>query len=53
MAAPVDLCHYSPACPPFSGASGAPRNFDQDTQTVLWETAEEAKVRRGRDAVGF
>ena len=41
----------APQCPPFSVASGRRRDFDSDTQGVLWETEQDAKTterKRGR-----
>jgi DNA (cytosine-5)-methyltransferase 1 len=41
----------APQCPPFSGAAGKRRDFDRDTQGVLWETESDAKTterKRGR-----
>lgn len=41
----------APQCPPFSGASGKRRDFDRDTQGVLWETESDARTterKRGR-----
>jgi DNA (cytosine-5)-methyltransferase 1 len=47
----ADLFWASPSCPPFSSARGVRRDFDHDTQGVLFETegdAEVADAKRGR-----
>jgi DNA (cytosine-5)-methyltransferase 1 len=43
----ADLFWSSPICPPFSSARGKRRDFDRDTQGVLFETAHDAKLTAG------
>ncbi len=46
-----DLFLAAPQCPPFSSARGVRRDFDRDTQAVLWEDERDAKTseaKRGR-----
>jgi DNA (cytosine-5)-methyltransferase 1 len=43
----ADLFWASPSCPPFSSARGKRRDFDRDTQGMLFETDQDAKVRAG------
>lgn len=47
----ADIFWASPSCPPFSSARGVRRDFDRDTQGVLFETEADAKItdaKRGR-----
>jgi len=47
----ADIFWASPSCPPFSSARGVRRDFDKDTQGVLFETEGDAEVttaKRGR-----
>ncbi len=43
----ADLFWASPSCPPFSSARGKRRDFDRDTQAMLFETDEDARAEAG------